>query len=297
MFGRMGGFQLITPSGKSNLRGNQFMRRVKGGAIEVPDIKEGLIRDRSKSDDIAKAIVLIQTLWFAIQAANRVNQGLTVTEFEITTLGHVVISIIISWCWWNKPLNVEYPIEVYPRHHTEDEKVSGEGNQQPGGSAERGKEKDLESQVAMPQHLSLRMRISTSTYDVIEQGLRAVRPLGWRSWRPLSVIVCFSIIGGAFGAVHCLAWNSVFPSRIEHIFWRVSALIVTVAPGLIFALYVFDSSWDIEDTLKTPFVAPLMVVYCIARASLLILALIALRSLPYKAYVIPSWSSYVPHIG
>jgi hypothetical protein len=40
------------------------------GTIEVPTVEEGEIRDRSKSDQITKAITLIQALWFAIQAAN-----------------------------------------------------------------------------------------------------------------------------------------------------------------------------------------------------------------------------------
>ena len=61
--------------------------------IEMPTTKE--IQDRGKGDNVAKAITIIQTVWFAIQAAHRVSQGLLVTELELTTLAHVVLNIFL----------------------------------------------------------------------------------------------------------------------------------------------------------------------------------------------------------
>ena len=113
------------------------------------------------------------------------------------------------------------------------------------------------------------------------------------------IVICFSIVGGMFGAVHCLAWNSTFPTPIEHTLWRVSALLVTIIPGVIFSVFIFlqKNADDLGETLKSPFVIPLSVIYCLARACLLVLALATLRTPPYKAYISPSWTRYIPHIG
>ena len=111
----MGGFQLVSGRGKRQLRGDDFYDVLHRGTIEVPTITEGEIRDKSKGDDIAKAIALLQTLWFAIQAATRIGQGFVVTELEFTTLGHAVLNVFICWCWWKKPLNVDYPVDLHAK--------------------------------------------------------------------------------------------------------------------------------------------------------------------------------------
>ena len=297
MFGRMGGFQVVSGGSKRQLRRSDFYQHLVEGTIEIPTITEGEIRDKSKGDDIAKTITLVQTLWFAIQAANRVAQGLTVTEFELTTLGHVVLNIFIFWCWWKKPLNVDYSVDLPPKR---DEKgvdaTPGEGDEQPVEPSEMhatSNGKDAESQWPVPGlPLAIRTRMGAYIWDVITDGNSLKR-----SWRGFFLIICFSIISGIFGAVHCIAWNSVFPSHVYRTIWRVSALIVTVIPGIICTLYILGSESEVRDTLRSPLVVPLLVVYSLARMCLLVIALIALRTLPYKAYVVPSWSRYIPHIG
>jgi hypothetical protein len=293
IFARMGGFQLVGEGGKRRLKGRDFISELGNGRIEVPTITEGEIRDKSKGDGIAKAITLVQILWFAIQAANRVAQGFTVTELELTTLGHVVLNFFIFWCWWKKPLNVDYPINLHAKRNEEGVGAAPqEGKAQP---VQMPENKDAESQTQVLQPLPLRIRMGTYIFDVTGGGL-VDRSLA--SLRTLFVILSFSIIGGLFGAIHCLAWNSVFPTQVERIVWRVAALVVTAIPGIIFTVYAFTSiSLEIRDTIKSPFIAPLMIIYFLARTCLLVGAIIDLRALPLKAYMIPSWSRLIPHIG
>jgi len=287
MFGGMGGFQLVGGKGKTQLRGNDFRDELYRGAIDIPTITEGEIRDKSKGDIIAKAITLVQTLWFAIQATNRVAQGFNVTELELTTLGHVVLNVFICWCWWNKPLNVDYPVDLHKRRYekkAEPVKISGKDSSN-----------DVESQTPVPQPLPLRIKIGAYIFNVTKDALKR-RSLA--SLRTPAVIISFSIIGGIFGAIHCLAWNSVFPTHAERILWRVAALAVTAIPGIIYTAYAFHpSSLNFRETLQSPFVVPLATIYCLARTSLLVIAIIDLHALPFKAYLIPSWSKFVPHIG
>lgn len=171
-----------------------------------------------------------------------------------------------------------------------DEKQEGESD----------KAKDLESNIESshtPHHqsLSLRVRLGLKVASLGDNMDTIGEKIFW------SVIV-FSI-AGAFGAIHCLAWNSHFPTRAEQIIWQTSSLIVAIIGGgsFIVALNVPDDSPFFEDIDKSviSFVTVVFpcALYCCARICLLVLALLALRSLPFEAFVSPSWPSIIPHVG
>jgi len=144
-----------------------------------------------------------------------------------------------------------------------------------------------------PQKLTIRVRIGAYFSHPLNYAVAA--GLGWRD---LIVCICFSIIGGMFGAIHCLAWNSTFPTRVEHLLWRVSALLITAFPVLLSSTIPFanNASGMMEGLLGSVGLF-LIGAYCLSRACLLALALAALRELPGKAYEMPSWTVYIPHIG
>ena len=244
--------------------------------VKMPTMRE--IQDRSKGDAVAKAIAIIQTLWFAIQAAHRVSQGLIVTELELTTLGHVVLNIFIYWCWWNKPLNLQFPVDVYREEDRE-------------GRPRRINRLEVESQRQTSRR-KLPIRVRMGAYFG-----RNIINIGW-GWKTVIMCICFASIGGMFGAIHCLAWNSTFPTPVELLLWRVSALVVTAFPGLGFAIYVVgENAFSKKERSLKAVAWFLAVVYCLGRVCLLALALAALRGLPESAYEVPSWTVYSPHIG
>ncbi|KAF8641312.1 hypothetical protein AX16_010091 [Volvariella volvacea WC 439] len=78
--------------------------------IKIPRIPEKEIQDHGKGDLLAKAIVVIQTTWFVVQCIARKAQGLALTEIELVTLAFAALNVITYALWWNKPLNVGYPI-------------------------------------------------------------------------------------------------------------------------------------------------------------------------------------------
>ncbi|KAG8755021.1 hypothetical protein FRC14_004438 [Serendipita sp. 396] len=86
-------------------------RLVDNGRLELP--LEVEINDRSKSDWIAKSLVLLQTLWFVIQCIARKVNHLPLTELEVVTLGYALLNFVIYVIWWNKPQKVERPIRVF----------------------------------------------------------------------------------------------------------------------------------------------------------------------------------------
>ena len=74
---------------------------------------EAEIKDRGKSDWLAKSLVLLQTSWFVIQCIARGIKHLPVTHLEIVTLAYAAMNFVIYVFWWNKPLNVNRPVRVF----------------------------------------------------------------------------------------------------------------------------------------------------------------------------------------
>ncbi|KAF8350338.1 hypothetical protein F5887DRAFT_938711 [Amanita rubescens] len=225
------------------------------------------INDRSKGDLIAKTIAVVQTLWFIIQVFVRSSQGLTVTKLEFTTFAHTVLNIFIYLCWWNKPVGIIFPFDVYPikkqgwnpgverRAIEEEEVILGRGKR--------------------PRQLPLRVRLGKYIADVLRGGA------GQPSWQIVRLGLCVCLVGSLFGAIHCFSWNAFFPVPIELKFWRISAVVVTVSPSFVIlpALFIYVTTSGA------------------GRLYLLILALLALPHLPYTAYLTPSWTIYLPHIA
>ena len=262
----MRGFQIVNEDGTSyRLDINSSIPPSHLHILKIP-VEE--IEDKSKADFVAKTVAVIQTLWFVLQVINRAIQGLIVTELEFTTLAHTVLNFFIYWCWWNKPVNVRFPFEVYPTTEETSEHPS-----------------NAESQKH-PQQLSIRVRLGAYIANVGSRSRLAL----------LVVTMCESIVPALFGAIHCLAWNAQFLTPIESNLWRTSAVIVTVAPPIILWLYVALNlgvvGWTLGLGLSCLIAAP----YVLARICLLALALSTLRALPSSAYLISSWTRYVPHI-
>ena len=251
----MGGFRIIQADGTS--RRLSVNGLIPANARNIP-VQE--IEDRSKGDFIAKSIVILQTLWFTLQMVIRVSQGLAVTELELTTLGHTIFNIFIYWCWWNKPVNIKFPFNVYPEaiHR----RVNGSGHGRESGGACLGLRKLQQ----------MRIRLGTRLSAMMHNGL-----CNSGSWEGIVMAMGGIILGGTFGAVHCLAWNTHFATGVESQLWKAS---VTAAPGAGILLEI-----AMKKIRYLPFFVPLGVaIYASARICLIVLSLLALRDLPRDAY-------------
>jgi hypothetical protein len=70
------------------------------------DISEDAVKERSKADGLAKALVCLQALWFIIQCFIRLSQKLSITLLELNTLAHSICALLVYIFWWHKPLDV-----------------------------------------------------------------------------------------------------------------------------------------------------------------------------------------------
>ncbi|KAF8217262.1 hypothetical protein K438DRAFT_1658734 [Mycena galopus ATCC 62051] len=257
--------------------GPEFQETIK--AVNVEDIM-----DKSKGDALSKGVALAQGLWFITQCVARVHQHLAMTELEVATLGFAVMNIFIWLLWWNKPLDVQRPIVITSPEH-------------------------ISTQPTSPARVSRRERFSYAIYGVYSghnyEPLSSTSvPSFWtlpvEDLRPLLFTI---FIGTLLGAIHCAAWNTDYLSTVEMWMWRVCSLAITTVPSLIaFSIFggTHTSARTILDLVVIGANAIMMfsgiLIYIAARLILIVLPLIALRSLPPSAFLDVNWSVYIPHI-
>jgi hypothetical protein len=313
----MGGFQLYERPDK------QLLKREEGGVerysinpgkfvriLELADVRERQlgtivpctteedIKDRGKSDGIAKAIVLLQTLWFVVQCITRGFQHLPLTELEIVTLAYAMMNCFIYFFWWDKPRDVGCPIRLYENVTTSYTPLEWA----PGfaGISERmcrylvGNQDScvvLSKERKVPIFWSSRYGFGNDS--VVGRGHDTA--LGATNLGP-------SIVGMAFGAVHFLAWWHDFLSHAEFILWRISCVALVAVP-LSSTVACSLVATRLQSRLLQAFAAIAFILltlsawlYMAARVATIVIAFTALRSLPSDALLVVDWTTFIPHI-
>ena len=85
----------------------------------VPDLSKASIRDRSKADGMAKALLVWQVLYFCFSAVARVAQSLPLSLLEVSTLAHSFCTVLTYIVWWKKPVNIQEPTPIAGDRATE----------------------------------------------------------------------------------------------------------------------------------------------------------------------------------
>ncbi|THU93044.1 hypothetical protein K435DRAFT_670972, partial [Dendrothele bispora CBS 962.96] len=109
-----------------------------------------------------------------------------------------------------------------------------------------------------------------------------------------------------FGGIHCAPWNSTFPTHMEQLLWRVSAVTVTAFPLALFSLgrvLAFLEDYTLRRAIKLIYgviviiaIFLLALTYICARITFIVIAFTELRALPPSAYQTVDWSRFIPHI-
>ena len=254
---------------------------------------EAEIKDKGKSDWLAKSLVLLQTSWFVMQCIARAIERLPVTHLEIITLAYAAMNFVIYIFWWNKPLNVNRPVRVF--RNSEPRETQPRVREPTSGASELTWKKigkrlesicyfivgsqdgdvDLSHEDRTPRFWAN----STGT----EQGIADMIVLG---------------VGVCFGAIHCIAWHFSFPTHVELLVWRTSSIAITVVP--VYAPLIFLSALvgDMDSNTFILYFGLLSggLLYMIARAVTLVLAFTSLRDLPPGAYETVHWTTFIPHV-
>src|ERR1700761_2013700 len=167
---------------------------------DIRSIKATIIMDRSKGDALSKGVALIQSLWFIIQCLARVSRQLPIIELEFATLAFAVVNIFIWLLWWHKPLDVQCPIPIGPAEGFNDTASAPRKN------------------IVLPQLLASMVGAIYGADNYDPASSNSV-PLLWSTdSTPSSFFHSFlleALVAIIFGAIHCAARGTVFPSSTE----------------------------------------------------------------------------------
>ena len=235
---------------------------------------EAEIKDRGKSDWLAKSLILLQTSWFVIQCIARAVKHLPVNHLEIVTLAYAAMNFVIYVLWWNKSLNVNRPVRVFRKSDVEE----------PISETRRSADVDLLDFIVGNQdkgvNLSHKDRVPRFWADNRDDAFFA------------NVIVLG--IGVCFGAIHCIAWHFSFPTQAELSIWRMSCVAITAVP-IYMPLMLFFMGVG-SDIIGAIALISAGILYILARVFTLALAFTSLRDLPTGAFDTVHWTTFIPHI-
>ena len=252
-------------------------------------LTEAEIKDKGKSDWLAKSLVLLQTSWFVMQCIARAIEHLPVTHLEIVTLAYAAMNFVIYAFWWNKPLNVDRPVRVFLKSDV------GE----PISEAPR-----LASQANRTGLDGILNFVAGNRDDYIDLRREDRVPRFWANSTGYNAVIADVImlgVGVCFGAIHCIAWHFSFPTHAELLIWRISSVAITAVP--IYMPLIFSSvGWlvDMDFTIAARFIGisflPAGIFYILARLFTLALVFTSLRELPSGAFDTVHWTTFIPHV-
>jgi hypothetical protein len=78
----------------------------------LPDLCKKSILDRSKADNLTKALVCLQAGYMIVQCGSRVASRLPLTFLEVNTLGHVLCALVMYCFWLQKPQDIYIPTRL-----------------------------------------------------------------------------------------------------------------------------------------------------------------------------------------
>ncbi len=257
-----------------------LIARSRGIIEHLPDISEDEVDDRNKGDFLVKGLALGQVTWLVIQLVVRAAKSLPVSQLEILTLAYSACAIVTYLILWSKPQDVKTPITI-------------KATRRP----------TIEQLIALANRAPVVLGNGRVKYTIPN---RAVHRYGNANPFFRLGVGCGS---GAilFGSLHCLAWDFTFPTSIERLLWRISAILTNGLPilamitNLIF-WKVVAPAMDRRHKVGLPGVIAyyvriaFSVPYIFARLYVLVEVFRALAFLPPPAFR-ATWSSNLPHYG
>ncbi|KAJ5512256.1 hypothetical protein N7463_001808 [Penicillium fimorum] len=238
-FADMGGFWIEPPKidllPSFPLDAKQLYILVKEGYIDYPLLEEEEIKDKSKSDGLARLITIAQALWFSFNCIFRFAQGLFVTSLELTTLSFILVFVVTSYCWYHKPMDINRPIILKPKKSLAIIRSNLDQH-----SESKWYETPLEFlsrdewfcsrfwkyyiQILHYMHIPLFTRPRRRPYDRIPSHFIP-------NVDTQAEIICAPTIL-LFSSIFLVAWNSDFPSATEKVLWRIAS-VNTLAYGIV----------------------------------------------------------------
>ncbi|KIW22287.1 uncharacterized protein PV07_12188 [Cladophialophora immunda] len=239
---------------------------------KLPSIESNEIQDKSKSDGLMRLLALIQVLWLAIHLISRRIADIPSTPLEISTVAFSSCAFIIYMAEWPKPKDVGIPF-----YFDTSTTVS------PATFAT----------IARAAPISF---LQTRRYYIPESVVHQVVDGRFEKKHIDRLMVLSSILSiTAFGGIHLFAWGLEFPTSVEQLLWRMSALTVAIAPTISALLVLLESVLlQRTDKMSRWSVAVLAPLYLASRVYIMVESFRSLYFLPPQAFV-STWATNAPH--
>ncbi|KAG1886663.1 hypothetical protein F4604DRAFT_1646382 [Suillus subluteus] len=289
----MGGFMLyVDEKPYHTLQPDEVLMLIRDRCIDAPTLTAMQIHDRSKGNAISKGLVILQVAWFIMQLITRAIYHLETTQLEVGTLAFAVLNFLTYAVWWNKPLNVRCPHPVYWKS-TES---------RPDSYIDHSERDELPPLgILAPVFRPIIELTGLLSAVPTSRKLRVLTFDGSIKLEDLDTVVLLLaglLMATTFGGIHCMAWSFVFPTYLEHLLWRISAVAITCTPWpSLFTLFLFNDL-NMPTVVYIVVYALYVMLYVAARAILLVLMFTTLRDFPHDSDVfkVVLWTSLVPHL-
>ncbi|KAF2134702.1 hypothetical protein P153DRAFT_392026 [Dothidotthia symphoricarpi CBS 119687] len=325
-FADMGGFVLHTQDDSKPfpLNAAQLHWLVHHKYIEYPTISKQEVWDKSKQDTFTKVVTAFQVSYLIIQCTARAARGLDITTLELNALAIVVCSLMTSYAWLHKPADVHTPVHIYSTKALKDMIGNLDWELTPldhvdlNGPAYSVNVQPFMKMPVIPPERPIQ-RIPNDGFPMNPYGVQ-------------EYLLCFATL--LFTGIHVAGWNSDFPTAVERLLWRISSLVlfgITVAFWVfetvaswtrlgrwrILYLYLVDTEGlekhrtrmkrrqtlqpkrkmsELPLTWEFAMIAPMAIIYGVARSYLFVGAFAELRCASATAFVSVEWTDFIPNI-
>ena len=291
-FAHARGFWTRTPTKQeSKCKPDRLRTLIENSDIDGPPISEDELKSRGQGDWVIKLIAIVQIIWFVVQTLVRAIQHFQTTALEIMTVAFVFCSVFIYGFSLKQPQDVEYPVFI---------EISDAALATTNGTTSTGVTKT-------PATDETKQNPRSDRASHVEEGGETARALmpGGRAvsyyapgWAASTVpVLLFGLFACGFGAIHCLAWNSPFPTLKERLAWRICAATTTGMPALLGVLSLVAVLVDTESTILILMGVLMAFAYILGRTTIIVLAFMSLRALPVDALRTVDWNNYIPHFA
>ena len=100
----------------------------------------------------------------------------------------------------------------------------------------------------------------------------------------------------AYGGVHLSAWNFEFPTAIESLLWKLSAIIIAISFPTWLTITAFLETLTRWHKFNDYLFVLSAVVSMVCRVYIVIEAYVSLRAVPIGVYWTPAWIQMIPHV-
>jgi hypothetical protein len=311
-----------TPLTMNVLTFDSFVYVMKHFPDIIPDIPEESITDRAESSSLGKALLIVQVGWFCMNGASRLIQRLPISLLEVSTAAHGFCTLLVYLVWWTKPLNI-----------AEGEIIKGEEAREVHAlltciDYEYSEISSLAERVAagdpsVPTNGNERVILAANALQRLPTTPTARPPRPFRihtfSSGPGSTFInstshayyeftAMAMSPILYGLIHFLVWSDQFPTPLEHLFWRISSVVVlcsglTAVTSMTMGGYLENLTRNnaainvfvlAVEKLTFPIIP---VAHVLASGFLVGESFRQLFFLGPAVYQLPSWSNYWPHLS